>query len=777
MLLFAGVGTTGSKTDFRNTIFDDHATTPIRNGGAPFLGSYSPQVGLPDGNPGVSGVSLGYFSSQKIFSARTYELVITNNGNVTGTLNSWSLVFQKPVPTTGLGEPVADRSQVGFRVFNMSPTNPLAANSWTEVGPAGVGAKGAGLNPEVSGRVNAVAVDSSDPSGNTVYAAAAAGGIWKTNDFLTTSPAGPTWIALTDNGPTNSLNVGSLTVISRNNDPNQSIIIAGTGDGQALGDPLRPSSQTSRGVGFLRSMDGGKTWTLLDSTDNTKVFSNRDHFFAAGNGTTTYKVVADPKLTPSGNAIIYAALSDLKADGTITYNQLVTASNQPIRGGLWRSVDSGQTWTQMKAGQVTDVVLDPNSGTGAPDGNLQALYAAFRNDGVYFSPNRGQVWNALPGIVGAPLIQNADFAQPQPVPVVGPPSGQAFQSGQQASATQGSTRTTPNSYTTDANGNPNTPAPTAPGVNAARLGPHPSRQAGSDRRHPQGLALSGLALRGRDGSEPGRHRPVPTADPYPERPVGHLRHQGLRPELDPGQAAARSLHVLASDEQLRSHGALHARQPQTDPTGSGTPGGSYYFKGNFSSSLAIDPTNPNVFYFSGTNAFGTTGMIRVDTTGIADAHALYLTNDDPNAGSDPGHVPDVCRLQRPIGPGCRRGAESEHAGGQPDYALLRSTDARPHRAVAQPGHFDAQGGLQPQDPAANQPDSRPGQTVRGQLHGAGQPDRPVQQQRLPGQVDPVHRCHPARPVRTTLDRHLEPHDQGRAPDPDRDATRSPARPG
>ena len=43
-----------------------------------------------------------------------------------------------------------------------------------------------------SGRVSGLAIDPSDPSGNTVYAAGASGGIWKTTDFLTTNPAGPT---------------------------------------------------------------------------------------------------------------------------------------------------------------------------------------------------------------------------------------------------------------------------------------------------------------------------------------------------------------------------------------------------------------------------------------------------------------------------------------------------------------------------------------------------------------------------------------------------------
>ena len=156
-----------------------------------------------------------------------------------------------------------------------------------------------------SGRVTGLAIDPSDPSGNTVYVAGASGGVWKTTNFLTTSPAGPTWIPLTDFGPTNAVNIGSITVFGRNHDPNQSIVIAATGEGDT-GTP---------GVGFLISQDGGATWNLYDSSNNVDSSGNllpissrrtRDRTFI---GMTSYKVVVDPQLTPTGQVIIYAAMS------------------------------------------------------------------------------------------------------------------------------------------------------------------------------------------------------------------------------------------------------------------------------------------------------------------------------------------------------------------------------------------------------------------------------------------------------------------------------------
>ena len=75
---------------------------------------------------------------------------------------------------------------------------------------------------------------------------------------------GPTWIPLTDFGPTSGVNIGGIAVFPRNNDPNQSIIIAATGEGDT-GTP---------GVGFLISEDGGATWNLADSTDNVDASGN-----------------------------------------------------------------------------------------------------------------------------------------------------------------------------------------------------------------------------------------------------------------------------------------------------------------------------------------------------------------------------------------------------------------------------------------------------------------------------------------------------------------------
>jgi hypothetical protein len=125
--LFRGVGTVPGP-NFGNassdTVFDDAAPLSISQGAPPYVGRFSP-LG-----------TLGSLSTR--LGAGRYLLEITNAATTqASTLNRWSLTFvQQPVPGTGLGEPVADRTSAAFRIFTMDPSNPLASTTWTSVGPA-----------------------------------------------------------------------------------------------------------------------------------------------------------------------------------------------------------------------------------------------------------------------------------------------------------------------------------------------------------------------------------------------------------------------------------------------------------------------------------------------------------------------------------------------------------------------------------------------------------------------------------------------------------------
>jgi len=376
-----GSGPVNGQSGFQNTTFNDAAATPIQEGVTPFNtapGSYNPQKPLSvlDGTGSRGTWYLG------ILSAATARVGNTTVVNPPGQITSWSLTLQQsPTTNTGLGEPVADQIPLGFELFIASPTAPQATTQWTPVGPADINNQQnastvTSVNEQNVGRITALAVDPSDPSGNTVYAGGASGGIWKTTNFLTNDPRGPNWIPLTDFGPTFSLNIGAIVVVPKNNDPLQSIIIAATGEGNTL----------SPGVGFLRSPDGGKTWQVLDSLNNIDPATgnvasinspSRDHTFV---GTTAYNLIADvpnPAKYPTSAVILYAAMGD-----TPTSTAGLPSSNN---GGIYRSTNLGNTWTLVQAGNATDVQLA--AGSAGANGNLQVLYGAFKGVGVGFTSN------------------------------------------------------------------------------------------------------------------------------------------------------------------------------------------------------------------------------------------------------------------------------------------------------------------------------------------------------------------------------------------------------
>jgi len=527
--LFSGVGNGTRTANFTNTVFDDNAATPIQNGSAPFFAVFNPQMPLS----AFAGLN----------AAGTWTLVIQNattaNGGTgaTGSLTSWSLSFQKPLPTSGLGEPGSDDINASFRIFTLAQTAALSSEAWTAVGPAAITGG--------SGQISAIAVDPSDPSGNTVYVTAASGGIWKTTDFLTTNPNGPTYIPLTDFGPSSGIYINSITVFPRNHNTNDSIIIAATGSSTG-----GKSDGPAPGVGFLISQDGGATWNLYDSTDNVDSNGNLLPLESASRnrefiGMTAYKVVVDPQLTPTGQVIIYAAMSG-------------------PNGGIWRSEDTGKTWSLMLAGNATDVVLDADSGTVLDpttgtevSGNLQIVYAAIEGQGVFISPNQGQVWNLMAGGVGNPLIVDVLNGK-------------------------------------DTNVNPLTsPSPNGAEGRIVLAVPQPTIYANENAIYSGWLyAAVSTPTGGFDGL-------------FLTRDFGqNWTELGLN-TLPP---------VTANQQAIPTNDITQPAYPIT-----------FFDQGNSYLTLIADPTNPNIVYlgsYGGDNILSDTGLIRIDATNVWDAHSL-----------------------------------------------------------------------------------------------------------------------------------------------------------
>jgi hypothetical protein len=216
---------------------------------------------------------------------------------------------------------------------------PTAAFDWALIGPRPIAdLRDEDVSDPWSGRVNAIAPDPDDPS--TVYLGAASGGVWKTVNN------GASWRPLTDD--LDSLAVGALAV----QPGSTGVVILGTGEPNF-------SLDSYYGAGIFVSTNGGTDWAKA----TTNVSADGCHFT---------DIIFDP------------------ADPT---NVLASALNQGdgpgcANPGIYRSTDSGQNWTKVFSGDVSDLDVDPTHPT--------KWYAARYGDGIYHMDNAGAMGTKLP---------------------------------------------------------------------------------------------------------------------------------------------------------------------------------------------------------------------------------------------------------------------------------------------------------------------------------------------------------------------------------------------
>jgi hypothetical protein len=210
----------------------------------------------------------------------------------------------------------------------------LSSAQWTPIGPAPIDTKG-GLD-QISGRIQAAAPDPNNPT--TIYVGGDNGGVWKS----TTTP--PSWTPLTDT--LSSLGVSGYPTLVVH--PANSNLVLGLVSGP--------------GAGVLQSGDGGNTWQILANSQFNNQF-----------------LTALP-VHPTNQNTLYLAASWF---------------------GAWQSAVGGQTWRQittLPSGSVWDLVVakyDSNTLFAAIVGNTGAQQA---KNGVYKSTDSGTTWTLLPGL-------------------------------------------------------------------------------------------------------------------------------------------------------------------------------------------------------------------------------------------------------------------------------------------------------------------------------------------------------------------------------------------
>lgn len=238
-------------------------------------------------------------------------------------------------PFSGLS---AQRSRATARQ-SPSLTTYASSQSWVALGPAPINVNG---SLPYAGRINSIALHPTDPL--TLYVGTATGGVWKTTN------GGASWAPLTD--AQCGLAMGSVAL-----DPvNPQIVYAGTGEANF-------SLDSYQGCGMLVSTDGGTTW--------------------ANTGTATI-----------GTASVSKVLVDAASAGSTTTTVVLAATER----GMYRSTNSGATWTQVKAGVFTDLVASTTAGTYyAAIGYLFGSNGQPFANGVYKSTDDGVTWNPLGG--------------------------------------------------------------------------------------------------------------------------------------------------------------------------------------------------------------------------------------------------------------------------------------------------------------------------------------------------------------------------------------------
>jgi hypothetical protein len=224
-----------------------------------------------------------------------------------------------------------------------------------------------------SGRITALAMAPGCSASNCrVWAAAAGGGVWRTDNALS---ANPTWTFISGSFATNA--IGTLTYDAAN-----SALYAGTGEPNA-------SVDSEAGLGIYKSTDGGNTWTQLAANTSVPAGSGVDCDAVFGTPPGTFGVQSAPAY--SGPAFNGRSISSIVVDPN-NPNTLYVSSARGVRGissvlsggvvtlapglppyGLWKSTDGGANFTLLN---YQDVCLNPTLPGSA--GIIQASFGSTR---------------------------------------------------------------------------------------------------------------------------------------------------------------------------------------------------------------------------------------------------------------------------------------------------------------------------------------------------------------------------------------------------------------
>lgn len=277
------------------------------------------------------------------------------------------LLTALPVSAQGPLASAGTAARASTLVPGVSDSAVLAGLEFRSIGPA-----------LISGRIADIAVPPpqrpGERLGKTVYVASSAGGVWKTTN------AGVTWTPIFDDQRVSS--IGAVAVA-----PSQADVVwVGTGESNNL-------RSSSWGDGIYRSTDAGATWTHMGLRESQHIA----------------RIVVHPT---NADIVYVAAMGPLWDEGG--------------ERGLYRTQDGGRTWERLlSAGPftgVTDVILDPRdpsvvyATTYQRERKSYSFVAGGPESGIWKSTDSGATWTQLES--GLPLGDRGrigiDIARSQP---------------------------------------------------------------------------------------------------------------------------------------------------------------------------------------------------------------------------------------------------------------------------------------------------------------------------------------------------------------------------
>jgi photosystem II stability/assembly factor-like uncharacterized protein len=242
--------------------------------------------------------------------------------------------------------------------------------------------------------------------GVTFYFGAVDGGVWKTTD------AGVTWNPMFDGQSVAS--IGALEVAPSN----PGVLYAGTGESDIR-------SALSSGDGVYKSTDGGQSWKniglresrqisriVIDPRNPDVVYigvlghaygpnTERGVFKSIDGGATWTHVLDKGANVGVSDLAIAAANPNILFAGTWNTHRPPWSTYAPLDGpggGIYRSTDSGASWTQLTGSGLPEGDWGRVGVAVAPDGKrVYALIDAGKKSGLYRSDDGGNTWTLANG--------------------------------------------------------------------------------------------------------------------------------------------------------------------------------------------------------------------------------------------------------------------------------------------------------------------------------------------------------------------------------------------